>query len=115
MQESRTVVNEGRPFSESDTTLTVSDSRAFTTGQTIVLGSEQLVVSSISGSDMRVTRGANGTLPQAHPDGAQVSVLTDDVVTVYVTTKQGDLQVLEDDGFGPPVTRWTFRPLGSVR
>ena len=115
LQESRVVVSEGLPFSESDTTLTVTGGSALFTGQTIVLGSEQLVVTSISGSDLRVVRGANGTLAQAHADGAPVSVLTDDVVTVYVTTKQGELRVLEDDGFGPPESKWTFRPLGDIR
>jgi hypothetical protein len=115
LQESRVVVSEGLPFSESDTTLTVTGGSALFTGQTIVLGSEQLVVTSISGSDLRVVRGANGTLAQAHADGSPVSVLTDDVVTVYVTTKQGELKVLEDDGFGPPESKWTFRPLGDIR
>ena len=109
------MVSEGLPFSESDTTLTVTGGSALFTGQTIVLGSEQLVVTSISGSDLRVVRGANGTLAQAHADGSPVSVLTDDVVTVYVTTKQGELRVLEDDGFGPPESKWTFRPLGDIR
>ena len=115
VQSSRTVINEGFPFSESDTTLTVANGSIFTTGQTIVLGSEHLVVTSVLGNNLNVSRGADGTLRQPHPDGSPVSVLTEDVVTVYVTTRQGDISALEDDGFGPPATKWTFRPLGSGR
>ena len=113
MQNSRTVISEGLSFSESDTTLTVSNGATFNTGQTIFLGSEQLVVTGRAGNNLNVIRGANGTLPQPHPDGTVVSVLTEDVFTVYVATKQGDIVALEDDGFGPPEPKWTFRPLGS--
>ena len=113
-QISRTVIAEGLLFSESDNTLTVANSTIFTTGQIILLGSEQLVVTGVVGNNLNVVRGANGTLPQAHPDGAAVSILTEDVVTVYVGTRQGEIKALEDDGLGSPETKWTFRPLGPI-
>jgi len=114
-QDSRTVINEGRLFSESDTTLTVSNGAIFSTGQTILLSREQLVVTGVVGNNLNVIRGANGTLPGSHPDRAAVSIINEDVFTVYVATKQGEIIALEDDGFGPPETKWAFRPLGATR
>ena len=114
-QNSRTVISEGLSFSESDTTLTVSNGAIFTTGQSILLSREQLVVTGVVGNDLNVIRGANGTLPESHPDGAAVSILTEDVFSVYVATMQGGIMALEDDGFGPPEVKWTFRPLGPAR
>lgn len=110
---SRAVISEGRPFSESDTTLTVSSTSGISTGQTILLGTEQLLVDAVRGNDLSVIRGAHGTEAQPHADGAPVSVLTDDMITIYVATKQGNFTALEDDGFGPPVEKWAFRPLGE--
>ena len=78
------------------------------------------MLASISGGDlwsrsMCTNPGVNGTTPQSHAHGAPVSALTDDVITIYVASKQGDLTALEDDGFGPPVTKWSFRPLDAER
>ena len=65
------------------------------------------------GNDLGVVRGANGTTRQPHGDGTPVFILSEEVVTIYVGTKQGDLKALQDDGFGPPSTKWTFRPLDT--
>ena len=108
---SQASISEGFTFTESDSTLTVSDGAGFSAGQTLVIESEHLAVTSIVGNDIGVVRGANGTIPQPHSDGAPVFILSDEVITIYVGTKQGEIKALEDDGFGPPSTKWTFRPL----
>ena len=111
VQVSRSSITEGFSFTESDSTLTVSQGSEFSVGQTLVIDNEQLAITSIVGNDLGVVRGANGTTPQPHADGTPVFILSEDVVTIYVGTKQGDLKALKDDGFGPPSTKWTFRPL----
>ncbi|PKB79481.1 MAG: hypothetical protein BZY88_13110 [SAR202 cluster bacterium Io17-Chloro-G9] len=112
VQLSRAAISEGFTFTESDSTLTVTQAAGFSVGQTLVIESEHLAVISISGNDLGVVRGANGTTSQPHSDGTPVFILSEEVVTIYVGTKQGDLKALKDDGFGPPSTKWTFRPLG---
>ena len=58
-----------------DTTITVSDVTDFPrqAGFTITIDSEELRVDSISGSTFTVTRGVNGTVANAHVDGATVT------------------------------------------
>ena len=111
VQLSQASISEGFTFTESDATLTVTQGARFSVGQTLVIESEHLAVISIAGNDLGVVRGANGTTPQPHGDGAPVFVLSEEAVTIYVGTQQGDLKALKDDGFGPPSTKWTFRPL----
>ena len=113
VQISQASISEGFTFTESDSTLTVTAGARFSVGQTLVIESEHLAVISISGNDLGVVRGANGTTPQPHSDGTPVFILSEDVVTIYVGTKQGELKALKDDGFGPPSTKWTFRPLDT--
>ena len=38
-------------------------------------------------------------------------ILSEEAVTIYVGTKQGDLKALKDDGFGPPSIIWSFQPM----
>ena len=113
VQISQASISEAFTFTESDSTLTVTEGARFSVGQTLVIESEHLAVISISGNDLGVVRGANGTTPQPHSDGTPVFILSEDVVTIYVGTKQGELKALKDDGFGPPSTKWTFRPLDT--
>ena len=113
VQISQASISEGFTFTESDSTLTVSQGAGFSVGQTLVVESEHLAVISIFGNDLGVVRGANGTTPQPHGDGVPVFILSEEIVTIYVGTKQGELKALKDDGFGPPSTKWTFRPLDT--
>lgn len=115
VQVSRASVSEGFTFTESDSTLTVTQGAAFSVGQTLVIDTEHLAVTSIIGNNLGVVRGANGTTPQPHADGEPVFILSEDVVTIYVGTKQGEIKALKDDGFGPPSIKWTFRPLETPR
>jgi hypothetical protein len=55
--------------------ITVSDEAQFAVGQTIIIGAEQLLVAGIEENALSVTRGLNGTLPAAHPDGSGVYIL----------------------------------------
>ena len=111
MQVSQASIAEGFPFTESDSTLTVTFGSEFSVGQTLVIDNEHLAVTSIAGNDLGVVRGANGTTAQPHADRSPVFILSEEVLTIYVVTKQGEIQALMDDGFGPPSTKWTFRPL----
>ena len=114
VQVSQASIAESFGFSESDSTLTVSGG-GFSVGQTLVVESEHLAVTSVVGNNLSVIRGTNGTTPQPHAVGTPVFILSEDVVTIYVGTKQGELKALRDDGFGPPSTKWTFRPVVESR
>jgi hypothetical protein len=112
VQVSQANISEGFPFTESDSTLTVSFPGEFSVGQTIVIDNEHLAVTSKAGNDLGVVRGTNGTTAQPHRDGTPVFILSEEALTIYVGTKQGEIKALTDDGFGPPSTKWIFRPLG---
>lgn len=57
----------------SDTTLETSDGTKFSVGQTLVIGSEQLYVSAISGNNLTVTRGINGTTAASISGGETIN------------------------------------------
>lgn len=57
------------------TTIAVDDGTQFEIGQTIIIGSEQMLVTAISSNDLTCTRGLNGTAAAAHADDSDVYVL----------------------------------------
>ncbi len=61
-------------YAAGDTTLTVTDGAKVNVGQTVLIDSEQLCVTAISGNDLTVERGTNGTTDAAHSSGADISV-----------------------------------------
>ena len=65
-------INEGAPFSASDTTLTVTDGSKFSAGDTLSIETEALYVTAISTNDLTVTRGVNGTTAAAHIDATDI-------------------------------------------
>ena len=67
-------VEEGSPVSPSDTTLTAADGSKLAVGQTLLLGNEQVYVTSMDGSDLTIRRGINGTVAAAHAGGAGIRV-----------------------------------------
>lgn len=67
-------INEISGFGPSDTILTSTDGSKFAAGQTVQVESEQLFVSAVTGNDLIVERGANGTAAVSHPDGSAISV-----------------------------------------
>lgn len=56
------------------TTVTVSAAGEFSPGQTLLIGSEQVYVRSIAGSDLTVQRGANGTTAATHGAAAAIDI-----------------------------------------
>ena len=73
-QDSGADINEGGTFSASDTVLTVTDGTRFAPGQTVLIATEQLYITAISGNDLSVSRGINGTAAATHADGADISI-----------------------------------------
>lgn len=61
---------------DSETAIDVSDGTAFTAGQTIRVGSEDMRIESISTDTLTVARGINGTTAAAYTTGAAMSILT---------------------------------------
>jgi hypothetical protein len=57
----------------SDPTVTVTDGAKFAAGQVIQIDAEQLLVTAVSGNDLTVTRGYNGTTGAAHESGTPIS------------------------------------------
>ena len=59
----------------SKTTVAVDDGAQFAIGQTIMLGSEQMLITDISSNNLTVTRALNGTAAAAHADTTDVYIL----------------------------------------
>lgn len=57
------------------TTVTVDDGTDFAIGQTIIIDTEQLLVTGISSNVLTVTRALNGTTAATHADNATVKIL----------------------------------------
>jgi hypothetical protein len=73
LADSQADIAEGGAFSAGDTTLTVTDGGKFATGQTTLIEAEQLFITAISGNNLTVARGVNGTTAASHPNGADIS------------------------------------------
>ena len=73
-QDSGADINEGATFSASDILLTVTDGTRFAPGQTVLIDTEQLYITAISGNDLTVSRGVNGTSAATHADGADIAI-----------------------------------------
>ena len=69
-----TTINEGATFSASDTTLTVTSATGIVIGNYLRIDNEILQVSSVSGSDITVIRGAFGSIAATHTNGATVTL-----------------------------------------
>jgi hypothetical protein len=74
-EDSGSDVNEGATFSATDTTLTVTLGTDFAIGQTIMVDNEQLLVTNISGNNLTVVRGLNGTTAASHANGGDIFIL----------------------------------------
>lgn len=100
---------EGSALFTQDTTLTVDNPRDFVPGQVILIGEEQILVVSIEDGDLIVERGSNNTMPRIHPDLSPIFTLGGQA-TVFISTKEGEVKVLDDDGTGVPSLRWSYLP-----
>ena len=59
----------------SKTAVAVDDGAMFAIGQTIIIGSEQMLVTNISSNNLTVTRALNSTTAVAHADNGDVYIL----------------------------------------
>ena len=57
------------------TTVAVDDGTQFQIGQTVLIGTEQMLVTAVSGNNLTVSRGLNGTTAAAHADNADIYIL----------------------------------------
>lgn len=74
-EDSKTDINNVAGYSATDTSLVVDLGSNFKEGQTIIIGSEQLLITSISTHTLTVTRGLNGTTAASIADNADVYIL----------------------------------------
>ncbi|MBM3269203.1 MAG: hypothetical protein FJZ01_16300 [Candidatus Sericytochromatia bacterium] len=74
-RDSGTRMNQGQQFSSSSTSLTVLDGSKFLQGQTIAIDTERLAITAIAGNVLTVTRGVDGTVATAHPDGQAIYIV----------------------------------------
>ena len=95
-----TTINEGGTFSDSDTTLTVTN--ASTLGvqinSYIRITDEIMQVTGISTNDLTVTRAQLGTAASSHTDGVTVTLLT-------VTTNKTTINETTTSGVTPPLIK----------
>ncbi len=108
-------VQVGRTVAASDKVLAVTRGSVFASGQTILMGAEQLEIASVTGNNLTVVRGANGTVAQNHEGGAAIFAIAKGVVVIFVGTRQGEVKALRDDGSGAPKVVWTFPQSGGGR
>lgn len=57
------------------TTVAVDDGTQFAIGQTIIIGSEQMLITNISANNLTVTRAINGATAAAHADNSDIYIL----------------------------------------
>lgn len=105
----------GRTVAASERVLAVTNGSVFGSGRTILIGAELMEVASVTGNNLTVVRGANGTVAQNHEGGAAIYAIGNSVVVIFVGTKQGEVKALQDDGSGPPNVVWTFPQSGGGR
>ena len=74
-QEPSGSLTDGAVGDPTTTTVTVDAGTDFAVGQTVLVDSEQLLVTAISGNSLTVTRGLNGTTAATHTDNSTVSIL----------------------------------------
>ena len=57
------------------TTVAVDDGTQFHAGQTVLIGTEQMLVIAVSGNNLTVSRALNGTTAAAHADDSDINIL----------------------------------------
>ena len=59
----------------SKTAVAVDDGTQFQIGQTVLIGTEQMLVTGILSNDLTVSRALNGTTAAAHADNSDINIL----------------------------------------
>ena len=96
----QTVIDEGAPFSASDTTLTVENAASLSIAINgyVIIENEILQVTAINGDNLTVTRGQLGTSAATHADATAV-------VKVLVTLDATNLNETTTTGVTPPLIK----------
>ena len=97
-----------------DNTLTITNRLVFEPGQVIQIDQEQMLITSIRDDELTVNRGVNGTRAQLHPSQSSISLIGEQFV-VFITTKQGVILPVVDDGTGDPQIGVPYSPPGASR
>jgi hypothetical protein len=95
-----------------DNTLSVTNGFAFELGQVIQIENELMLVTLTRDDELVVERGVNGTRPASHPGQSPIFSLGQQFV-VFVITKQGEIQSMEDDGTSAPEVDASYIPAGA--
>ncbi|PKB73677.1 MAG: hypothetical protein BZY75_00690 [SAR202 cluster bacterium Io17-Chloro-G7] len=95
-----------------DNTLSVTNGFAFELGQVIQIEQELMLVTLTRDDELVVERGVNGTRPVSHPGQLPILSVGQQFV-VFVTTKQGEIQAMVDDGSSAPEVDASFIPAGA--
>ena len=108
-------LNETAPLSPLDNTLIVTNRLIFQLGQIIQIDNEQLLITSIRDDELTVDRGVNGTRAESHPSQS-VIYSVGELFVVFVTTKQGEIEAMVDDGSEAPTEAdASYIPAGTGR
>ena len=108
-------VDQGGTLSAAATTVTVTDGSLVSAGQTLLLGSEQLFVREVSGNNLTVARGLNGTTATTHPDGSDLFVYRyPGPVARAVLLMAGRFWKRKDSPYGPTAGAHGFGPIEVV-
>ena len=108
-------LNQGGSLSATATTVTVTDGTLIAAGETVILESEQLFVRNVSGNDLTVSRGVNGTSAVSHADSIDISVVRYPAeVAEAVILMAGRLWKRKDTPYGPSAGAQGFGVLEIV-
>ena len=99
-------INEGRNLDPLDITFTVSSVTAFAVGQVLQIDDERLIITAIREQDLTVSRGVDNTRPQSHADQSSIFTIGSQFA-LFVSTRQGQIKALLDDGLGAPTVQWS--------
>ena len=108
-------LNEGGALSASDTTATVTDGSLVSAGQTLLLDAERLFVREVSGDNLTVARGVNGTTATTHADGSDLLVYRyPGPVVRAVLLMAARFWKRKDSPYGPTAGAHGFGPIEVV-
>ncbi|MBM3956572.1 MAG: hypothetical protein FJ313_00795 [Gemmatimonadetes bacterium] len=108
-------LNEGGALPAEATTVTITDGTLVAAGQTLLLGGEQVFVREVSGNNLTVTRGVNGTTAAEHADGLDVLVYRyPEAVARAVLLMAGRFWKRKDSPYGPTAGAQGFGPIEVV-
>ncbi|MDP6960495.1 MAG: flagellar cap protein FliD N-terminal domain-containing protein, partial [Dehalococcoidia bacterium] len=89
-------------LNNSSTTVNVDDGSVYSSGDTIIVDSEEMTITGISGNALTVSRGANSTTAAAHDDNSPTSLRVEDATVAnllsQLSTVSGITAALTDGG-----------------